>query len=1148
MAKDYVVKFAGDTGDLTTKIEDIRERFDKITQSTAPLKRQLKDLQAIMAEMNMKGLSNTEEFAKIAQYAGQVKDAISDAGKAVGEFASDTQALDAVASAFQGLTGGITLLTGAMNMFGGESEEVQQAILKVQSAIAMLNGVQAIANTLNKDSALMLALKSIGLGTNATATAANTTAEVANTAAEVTNTTATVANTAAETANAAAQTANTAATEAATVAQEANNAAVMANPYVLAAAAIAGLVAGIIAWISSMDDATDSEAALEAATDALCDAMDSEMKNVGSSINLYNKLKKQYNESGKKVDEFAKKIINNKEAQKKLGVVVKTVDDVHRLFANNTNAYQRAAIARGNALAAESAQAALLGSTLSELTKVYAKFKSGQEVNWRDMRKIIQNAGYTAEAADQMMHFAGFQYDDSGLLFGYGDLAGDGSLERLLDYVTRGGAFKVLEQLGQKFQQTFEDVNIADFNGMLTDNINVLNDAENAATRTGRAAANAGSNASRTTRENTKLTKEQKDEIAKVLTTLQGCDAIIKDAQADMKKLDNTSATYVADMQKLRNVIMGARVAKLNLIDKDSIQGLAEYKKVVQEIINDYPQGQAGLERWQQEMLKINEEAYKMANAMSQSGSLDDLKKIQSAIQTIINSLPAGSSEFEKWQNLLRNTLEKSYDIAKAMSTSESLDDLKKVQSAVTAIINSLPASSDEFEKWGNILKEVNDKIAAAQQKVDYATNGIQTGSLRAKQDELKKLQERLTNENLTVDVRLQLSKDSKKLQREINEMTNNVAEGSIKYLQDEVAELQEQLSNADLTIGERIELNTKIDQLQREIDEKTKGELTIKAEIVPTYTKKGDVYDQRQSYENANARISKIQEDLERGVIKSRKEAIAEIQDLNAQLMAMKLKPIVVHIETDFEKIVDGINEGLNGLSSITGLADSFDTLTEKLKEGADAWDLFKSAITATESVLNTISSVIRTVTEIQEMFNLTKGVTAAVNKTEAESTTEAAAGNIAKSATDTEAAVAAQTSTLALKAQEAAYLDMAAAAIFAAHASIPFAGVAIATGQIGTMMAAMTAQHTAALTLAAFAEGGIVGGNSIYGDRILARVNSGEMILNKRQQANLFNAINNGMLGGRQEITWRIKGSDLYGILKNYNNIKSKTGKAIW
>ncbi len=53
------------------------------------------------------------------------------------------------------------------------------------------------------------------------------------------------------------------------------------------------------------------------------------------------------------------------------------------------------------------------------------------------------------------------------------------------------------------------------------------------------------------------------------------------------------------------------------------------------------------------------------------------------------------------------------------------------------------------------------------------------------------------------------------------------------------------------------------------------------------------------------------------------------------------------------------------------------------------------------------------------------------------------------------------------------------------------------------------------------AFAEGGIVGGNSFSGDRVQAQVNSGEMILNQNQQAQLFKMANNG---GSSGVTQRL------------------------
>lgn len=64
-------------------------------------------------------------------------------------------------------------------------------------------------------------------------------------------------------------------------------------------------------------------------------------------------------------------------------------------------------------------------------------------------------------------------------------------------------------------------------------------------------------------------------------------------------------------------------------------------------------------------------------------------------------------------------------------------------------------------------------------------------------------------------------------------------------------------------------------------------------------------------------------------------------------------------------------------------------------------------------------------------------------------------------------------------------------------------------------------------------FAEGGIVGGTSYSGDKLFAMVNSGEMILNKRQQRNLGN-----MLGGGGQVEFVISGDSLVGVLNNKRN----------
>lgn len=83
---------------------------------------------------------------------------------------------------------------------------------------------------------------------------------------------------------------------------------------------------------------------------------------------------------------------------------------------------------------------------------------------------------------------------------------------------------------------------------------------------------------------------------------------------------------------------------------------------------------------------------------------------------------------------------------------------------------------------------------------------------------------------------------------------------------------------------------------------------------------------------------------------------------------------------------------------------------------------------------------------------------------------------------------------------------------------------------------------------SLPKFADGGIVGGGSMYGDKVLTRLNSGEMVLNRRQQANLFDMLENGTKeNGAVVSNLKIKGSDIYIALKNYSSIMKKTGKSL-
>ena len=103
---------------------------------------------------------------------------------------------------------------------------------------------------------------------------------------------------------------------------------------------------------------------------------------------------------------------------------------------------------------------------------------------------------------------------------------------------------------------------------------------------------------------------------------------------------------------------------------------------------------------------------------------------------------------------------------------------------------------------------------------------------------------------------------------------------------------------------------------------------------------------------------------------------------------------------------------------------------------------------------------------------------------------------------------------------------------------------------GWIAFVTTGITTLGTVIGTLKRFETGGIVGGSSTMGDNQLVRVNSGEMILNSRQQSHLFKMLDNGLYtqnGTNVSITGKIKGSDIYLSQKNYGKTKALTGKNI-
>lgn len=109
-------------------------------------------------------------------------------------------------------------------------------------------------------------------------------------------------------------------------------------------------------------------------------------------------------------------------------------------------------------------------------------------------------------------------------------------------------------------------------------------------------------------------------------------------------------------------------------------------------------------------------------------------------------------------------------------------------------------------------------------------------------------------------------------------------------------------------------------------------------------------------------------------------------------------------------------------------------------------------------------------------------------------------------------------------------------------AHAGIPFVGIAMGVAGVAAIIAAMA-------SIPKFANGGIVPGISFAGDKVPAMLNSGEMILNGSQQANLFKMLNSKLYAGlnveRSNITPSV--GHLAGLISpSENKVQVEFGKA--
>ena len=619
-------------------------------------------------------------------------------------------------------------------------------------------------------------------------------------------------------------------------------------------------------------------------------------------------------------------------------------------------------------------------------------------------------------------------------------------------------------------------------------------------------------------------------------------------------RLDHLYAEYLQTNNEIRKTeILTEAAAEFKKLGME-VNNLADAQRILKEHGNDVIelirlQGDAAaitamrFEAFKKSMKMLMEEGYTVSAARILAGSNEEVMKYDKEL----DNLNAKAAKLNKKLNIKPKVFKETKTTTKTTTKTEVVVEdgsLQKLKDELANLEKKKINLNIKGESLKKLQKEIDDKKKEIEDKEIELGIRAKRGSLEDITKQISEIDDKIKKLDPVLDEveikKLQMDKQvleeaKKEIEDKFKEVVitgkgfkSDAQQGSVQWSRDKVSYLKQMMD---------IEVDDDRYQywLKRYKEEKKNLEaLEIKVEADLDETQKG-------SLEWLSKKKQKYQAILETSVVGSPewKDALANINKLTKEENNIQLA-----IEVSGMSALEKTFNMLDGFHAIDNIVGSFENLTSAIGENKNAWEIFMAAISTFESIMEGINTV-------TAIYNLLSAKSAATKIAEAAASGSAAAATSTQAAAEGTAVAPTTAATIANKALEASYLDLASAMIFAAHAYIPFAGVGIAAGFISSMLAIQAATKATTMSMMAFAEGGIVGGSSYSGDRILARVNSGEMILNDKQQRHLFELLDSDAMpqkgGTNVTVQGVIRGTDLLLVQKNTNKVRSKSGTQI-
>ena len=616
------------------------------------------------------------------------------------------------------------------------------------------------------------------------------------------------------------------------------------------------------------------------------------------------------------------------------------------------------------------------------------------------------------------------------------------------------------------------------------------------------------------------------------------CDSLVEEAemqilagQAAQQRmlLEEATARYLKELEtdqgpnfwdKMVQLITGATFGVQDMITAEqSHQSKLDKKK---QVVDALQRSYDGLIDKMTELKKKQDERSSNKGGNSGGGDAGDdddertkaAKKYQKAIENLDAVRKKSEEEYKK---AIEDGLSEQEARARELLTEEEY--LKKLISACEAYIDTLSDLDDLNENDLEIIKKINAELAIHKKRYE-AIKEAKDEAKKAEEDyakSLERLNEAVDNVNDTEDEHSKKPSGKTEIDfysTETREYTDLVNE--LTKAEEDLAAAKEKLAKFSKKDIEALEkrINTLRDeQKQRKLTAEEEQELANGDKILKHY-------------------------DLLQNSVKM---LSADISDLNTKILHLDAEKAMKNLNrTRFDEAYGGVKTLISGI-------EQFKSAIDKIGEGsADFFD-YISLLTCT---IDTVMSLIDTVNTMQQIMQQLSNAEKIYNETKIEGDSKIIASEVSKAtAIETSEATIASAVTAAelektaavvagCETRAAAYQTEMAAAAAAANAWAGIYGVALAAAEIAGMEALI-----AAASIPKFASGGILGGSSRTGDKLLFRGNSGEVILNDRQQKNLLDIANGkGKSGNSGQVEFFISGKNLKGVLNNINSSSSK------